>query len=177
MANSLRKFIEKRLEENVPLAEIKQDLKEKGYDIEEINRAVREVIRGIDKRFPVRVVPVAILVTGVVVMSIVIGLYFTESKTGLVTDVCANYKTDPNEIACKEAVRIVTQKHPGEVTFVNKNEVEIPYPPNPTPVKKTAWIVTVKLYQPIKYPGNISIDELQAFVDVKDGTILIYRHP
>ena len=74
MTNSLKKIIEKRLKENVPLTYIKKDLKQRGYSSETINKAVREAILSVDHRVS-KVINTLIGILVIVILVVVIAIF------------------------------------------------------------------------------------------------------
>ncbi|MEM5803089.1 MAG: hypothetical protein QXO57_04005 [Candidatus Aenigmatarchaeota archaeon] len=126
MANSLRKLIEKQLKENVPLAEIKQGLKEKGYAIEEIDKAVHEAIAGTSKKFPIHTFQIIILVVGAAI-AIVVGIYFTSGykPSSSYQQFCKNFPKVSGEITCENAIQTVLNTHTGDLLISKVNKTEI----------------------------------------------------
>lgn len=117
MANALKQFIVRKLKQNVPLAEIKQQLKEKGYAIEEINKAVREAIAGMDKRIPIHIL-IAVLFIGVVAIGA--WTYLTAKQTNM----CDNFGSERN--SCQQAVKVALETYQGSLFNVEKKEVPLP---------------------------------------------------
>lgn len=150
MPGSLKQFIARRLKENVPLAEIKQDLKEKGYDMEAINKAVREAIAGIDKKLPaITIVQLSVLVIGVV-MAVGVAVYFTGNKTSAQYAFCNDFEGLDYKITCGRAVEIALANTPGTVQKVSIDSVRTIDPSTEPPSRITAdmWLVDVKLEKP-----------------------------
>src|SRR3989338_9448724 len=80
---SIKQFIMRRLKENVPLSEIRKDLKEKGYDLESINKAVRGAISGVNRKTSnATLLQIGILVVGVAI-AIGVAVYLTAGEKAI----------------------------------------------------------------------------------------------
>ncbi|MBI1978480.1 MAG: hypothetical protein HYS62_00270 [Candidatus Aenigmarchaeota archaeon] len=120
MPSSMKQFILRKLKENVPLSEIRKDLKAKGYAIEQINKAVREAIGGMDKKISSgTMLQLAVIVVGVVI-AVGVAVYFTYSPKSVFSQ-CNIFS---NEIKiCENAVRSALEKYSGNLQSVDKRSI------------------------------------------------------
>lgn len=78
MTNSLKQYIKKKLKENIPVKEIIQELKEKGYSAYEIKNSLKEVAADIE-RPPKKMFP--IIFVGILIVAISIAVFYQFSTT------------------------------------------------------------------------------------------------
>ncbi|MBI2005173.1 MAG: hypothetical protein HYS80_00215 [Candidatus Aenigmarchaeota archaeon] len=171
MPSSIKKFIQQQLKENVPLAEIKRDLKEKGYDILQINKAVREAISGVDKKLSnITILQIGILVVGVVIV-MGVGVYLTNKTsenieipqpTGEVIpsltrlSPCDAFPTDLN--SCQNAVTTVLSSYSGEVLNIIK--------------ESDSWKIDVLLFKPLTSREDEQKYNITVFTNLSGDKIL-----
>lgn len=119
MAGSLKNFIEKKLKENIPLSDIRKDLKEKGYDIQAVNNAVRDAISGLNKKAPpLPSIQIIVLVIGVII-AVGVGIYIN-------LNVERNLCDGSEKISCEQAGKVALEAYPGKLSKIEKKEVIVP---------------------------------------------------
>lgn len=162
MASSLKQFIARRLKENVPLSEIKKDLREKGYDAEAVKKAVREAIDEVGRKLAA--VQVIALVVGVVIV-IGIGVYLTKNETRESTIVsestsiesmCKRYEVYNFTVSCTQAVSIALADRPGTAQNISIGPLLI-VNFTTSPISRNyidMWLVDIKLDNPIDWNGK-----------------------
>ncbi|MBI4010059.1 MAG: hypothetical protein HY361_02605 [Candidatus Aenigmarchaeota archaeon] len=166
---SLKKTIEKSLRENVPLSKIKRDLREGGYKSEDITKAVREVIAGIDNKSKT-ILPVLVVLSIILAVSIV---YFAYSPTQQYADMCSKFTKVEGEVSCEEAIDIVTSKYAGKVQEIFQGSNY--RPANTTQEGKDIWRIEIKLDNPVEQKGDI-LNGVGVFLDRKTGEELRSRY-
>ncbi len=158
---SMRQFIIRKLKENVPLSEIRKDLQEKGYGIEIINKAVREVISGVDKKLPrATVIQIGILVVGVA-LAIGVAVYLTGSRTTevrtlLTFTTCESFINDIS--SCQNAVITSLKSYPGEVLKITK--------------QSDGWEIKIKLGNPLMSRDSTPKDNISVLTNPSGNAIL-----
>ncbi len=165
MASSLKQTIEKQLKNNVPLSEIRQNLREKGYEIDQINKAIHDAIIDVDKKLPNIKMQSVILVTGVVV-AITVGIYFFKSNAENAIELCRQYTEISGEISCQRAIQFTTGKYGGTVDEIVKVSNYRKLGSNES--GKDAWRIELSFNSPVENNGK-SYNNARVFIDRQNG--------
>ncbi len=181
MADSIRQFIARRLKENVPLSDIREDLKKKGYGIEAINKAVREAIGNVDKSLSsTATVQIVVLIIGVAI-AIGAGVYLTAGyKTsqatpvsdGSVVEACKSYPKVAYELPCEDAASLALEKYAGKIFGVAKAKYNFTLgeAPNLRLEEKEVWFITIVLDKTLE-TNLVNTDFVNFVVDVKNKNL------
>lgn len=171
MANSIKQFIIRRLKENVPLSEIRDDLKEKGYDLESINRAVKDAISGIGKKTSnTALLQIGILVIGVA-LTIGIAIYLNVAKQPSIYFACNDF---PSKIqSCEKSIATAIENYPGELLKISRERMEFPDENNEL-VMHDVWFIVINLKEPSLF-NDKNVNKLSVQVDVADQKILTLK--
>lgn len=149
MPSSLKSLIARKLKENVPLSDIKKDFREKGYDVESINKAVREAIAGTDKKLPsMTIIQIGVLVVGVMI-AIGVAIYVNPDKPSG-HNLCDKFSGYDYKISCNRAIELALGNTPGTVQNVSIGSVrtlDVSTEP-PSAIVKDMWLIDVKLEKP-----------------------------
>lgn len=176
MANTLKRYIQQKLSENIPLAQIKDELQKRGYSLNEVNKAVREAIGGMGKKLSnVTMIQIGILIIGVVI-AVGVGVYLTTGSKAT-KDLCGPFRSVEYEISCESAVSKALADSPGIFRGVSIGTLQIPDVSADTlqVVEKNLWLVDIELEKPYSYSGK-ETKLLRVGIGLNDDTE-IHRRP
>lgn len=171
MADSIKQFIIRRLKENVPLSEIRKDLKGKGYDSEAINKAVRNAISGVNRKTSnATLLQIGTLVVGVAI-AIGVAVYLTGNKQPGIYSACNDF---PSRIpSCEKSITAALESYPGEFLKISRERIEV-LGENNELVIRDAWSIVIDLREPSRF-NDRNVSRLAVQVDVDNQEILILK--
>lgn len=110
------------------------------------------------------------LIAVIVIILVLIGLTFyfyywkKTSKSEFSFDPCENFPAVQGEITCQEAEKLVLEKYPGDVRYIEKSVVSIPFGklPGTGAIQKNAWVIGVLLRDRSIIPSAATSTEKQA---------------
>jgi hypothetical protein len=106
------------------------------------------------------------------------------APTAKITDPCASFTTDKEEISCQEAKEIALQKYPGQLLSIDKTTTQYQSgkPPKTKIEERKVWIINIKLTNPsIPAPLQDSnkkpqiLDNVNVAVDRNTKAILFFE--
>ena len=188
---SLKQFITRKLEENVPLDDIKKELIGKGYSADQINKAVREAIGNAHKKLSLSTkIQIGAIAIGIlIVASIVFYMQYSNGKeitnlqpenaSKIVAELCKRYPKDSGKIICENAVSIALSVESGNVQNVSIGTIPwIDFSTSPPSTKNEMnWLVDI-LLEKSRFDTNFKkeIKILRVGVGL-NGDTGIYREP
>ncbi len=173
---SLKRIIEKQLKENVPLSEIKRDLQMKGYDLESIDKNVRQVISKVDNKLQTHHLQIVVLIIGVAI-AVGAGVYFYKGKiseTGTSSTFCKPF-TSTGTITCEKATELALSKYNGNIKnvflFTGKDLGLAP-----ELVNQTFWKFDVTLSKQVNFAGDTVGGDVEVIVNDNTGNVVLYKY-
>lgn len=147
----LKHYIRKRLEENVPLRQIKGELAKGGYKMEDINRASRAVIAGMNHKTSNKTLAIVIAVV-IIVTIVYYTMYSTNpAVTGSTTQqLCDKFKGAEYAISCDEAVALALADKPGNIQDISIGTRRTPTESEGKILMKDTklWLIDIRLDEP-----------------------------
>lgn len=172
--------MQKRLKENVPLAQIRKEMRENGYDSDDIGRAVNDAISNAGKNFT-HMTQFQIIVIAIGLVAVLGVIWQTSSRGNGTFEICNKFDVQ-GSTNCNSAVRVAVKDYPGSVTnvefgkllysgdLVSKDYVDV----KEGDVVRNTWFVDINLNDRIDIGFGTRKSALIAVDDVNQTT-LIYQ--